>query len=126
MDLALLVTGIMVVLASVAIGVIAGVYLHKLHLLLTDAENRLRQLEADIAELKSKSAPRRHTHATTAGLEDALAIAIDALHEYEDSQRYTQARITQLKEVLGILRTGPDAYDEDRPAGKRQKRRFDD
>lgn len=59
----------------------------------------------------------RHTNPTAAGLEDALAISVDVLLEVEQELQYLEARIAQLQEVLQILRSGPYAYDQDRPAG---------
>lgn len=107
-----------ITLGAAALGC-AGIYVAvALWRCIRDTEKRLESLE--------KSALKRHTHATIAGLEDALAIAIDALREYEDSRRYTEARIKQLQDVLKILRSGPNSYDENRPGGERPKRRFEE
>lgn len=61
--------------------------------------------------------PKRHTHRTIGGLEDAKAVAIDLLF-------YAQAqyiRLQQLDEILDLVRKSPHSYDPDRPAGRRKE-----
>ena len=62
---------------------------------------------------------KRHTHRTAAGLEDALAVTLDLIREYENMEKFTLARLHQLEEILGEVRQGPYEYDPDRPAGER-------
>lgn len=90
---------------------------------LKNVELRMTVLEARLAELEN--GPKRHTHATTAGLEDALAVTIDVLQEYHLSRAYTEARLKQLNEILGMVRAGPQAYDAEQPSGllKRPKKK---
>ena len=61
----------------------------------------------------------RHTHRTAAGLEDALAVALDLVREYEQSEVYAKARLQKLMEIIKQVRTGPHNYDPERPAGDR-------
>jgi hypothetical protein len=71
-------------------------------------------------KLKKKAEPqKRHTHATSAGIEDALAVAIDIIHEYERTQEYVVSRIKKLMQILQEVRKGPHAYDQEKPAGLR-------
>jgi hypothetical protein len=87
-----------------------------------DLSGRIIELEKEVIELK-EAGPKRHTHSTLAGIEDALAIAIDVLNEYAESQRFAQVRMTQLQNVLKTVRSDPNGYDQDKPAGLRPERR---
>jgi len=68
---------------------------------------------------KRKSGKRRHTHRVIAGLEDALAVAIDIINEQARSLAYIEARARKLSEILKTVRANPQAYDPERPAGLR-------
>jgi hypothetical protein len=81
-------------------------------------------LRKELEDLKA-AGPKRHTHSTTAGLEDALAIAIDVITEYDASRKYTEARIGQLRGALAKLREGPNAYAIENSAGKRPAKKSD-
>jgi hypothetical protein len=107
------------------VGVFASYLIFQLKSIYKDTTRRLEETENRLTELEDKNKPKRHTHATSAGLEDAIAIAIDTLREYEESKLYTEARIKQLNEILKMIRVGPYNYDENRPSGKRPKRGFD-
>ncbi len=61
----------------------------------------------------------RHTHATAAALEDALAVAIDIINEQARAAVYIDARTRKLMEILKQARPGPNAYQPERPAGLR-------
>jgi len=63
--------------------------------------------------------PARHTHSTSAGLEDALAAAWDIIHEYESAMVYIEARTRNLVSILQQTREGPHSYDQERAAGLR-------
>jgi len=65
---------------------------------------------------------KRHTHATTAGLEDAIAVVTDMQFEIQMTLEYINARAAQLAEILEQIRSGPDKYDPDRPAGPKPVR----
>lgn len=61
----------------------------------------------------------RHSHRTAAALEDALAVAWDIIQEQERAINYTASRAEKLVAILQTARSGPHAYDPDRPAGLR-------
>lgn len=61
----------------------------------------------------------RHTHKTAAGLEDAMAVLLDALRYIFTNPKYAAKRIVKAIEILRITRRSPDAYDPERPAGPR-------
>jgi hypothetical protein len=56
---------------------------------------------------------KRHTHSTCAGLEDAMAIALDIIRENEIATQYTASRAKRLTDVLRVLRSSPHAYPVD-------------
>jgi len=64
------------------------------------------ELEKRVGDLE-KSAAKRHTHRTIAGLEDATALVIDLKIEAETME----ARLETLRRVLGKTREGPEAYE---------------
>lgn len=72
-----------------------------------------------------KNSNPRHTYSTLAGIEDALAIALDILNELKVTLEYLTARMMQLQDVLKTLRSGPNSYNQNRPSGRRPKRRID-
>lgn len=65
-----------------------------------------------------KQTPRRqkrHTHRTAAGLEDAVAVLMDIARDIEA----LSIRVSDALSILRSVRSGPHAYDPDRPAGLR-------
>lgn len=58
---------------------------------------------------------KRHTHRTAAGLEDAVAVLMDIARDLEA----LSIRISQALAILKSVRSGPHAYDPERPAGLR-------
>lgn len=77
---------------------------------------------ASVLELEAQLKRRRHTYATADGLEDALAVVIELLLRREAEEAYTQARLGQLQEILGMIRAGPLEYDAERPNGRARTR----
>lgn len=74
---------------------------------------RLEQLEA-----------KRLTHRTCAGIEDAIAVLVDESRYIDGAELELQAarsRMSKANEILKILREGPQAYDPDRAAGRRDR-----
>lgn len=101
----------LIILFAFMLGLV-GVYLvYRLVKQLRSTDDRLRELE--------KAGQKRHTHATIAGLEDALAVSLDIIRENESSKKYTDARLSQLNGILQELRSGPNNYDQNKPAGRR-------
>jgi hypothetical protein len=73
-------------------------------------------------ETADQNGSKRHTHRTSAGIEDAIAIALDYIGYADDLEMEATAvrqRTEKLQSVLMVLREGPHAYDPDKPAGKR-------
>jgi len=95
---------------NVALALIGGVLLGGL---VAYIRYELISLRKQLAELKAL--PKRHTYATSAGLEDALAVLID-IQFRRDAE---SARLAQALEILRQVRGGPQNYSQDRPAGHR-------
>jgi len=110
---------LLILLIGMLMGAVGGAMLERGRLLLAGVEQRLCAIEAAQAQAQE---PKRHTHATAAGLEDGIAIAIDLIREYQSNQEYASARLQQLTGVLRQVRQGPYAYDAERPAGAKPKK----
>lgn len=87
------------------------------------ADAKSAEIAAAVATAADARAPKRHTHQTAAGLEDALAVAVDVVLEYQSSQAYAEARLSQLQKILQTVRTGPHSYNQDNPSGNRPQKR---
>lgn len=94
-------------------GVLAGIYLERVRTRLRNLQEQIDLLESEIEGIKA----RRHTQSTTAGVEDALSVAIDIVMQDQAADQYRQARIGQLQKILQTTRQGPYAYPVDQPAG---------
>ena len=67
---------------------------------------------------------RRHTHSTTAGIEDALAVAYNVRRLAEESEFQARAQkeaSALIQSILGDMREGPYSYDPNRPSGDRSE-----
>lgn len=96
------------------LGMVIGVVLARLFGSLSALEKRVKELE----DCKTKRLP----YNTAAGVEDAQAVGIDLLMQAQEMQVQAQAlelRAKQQMEILGLVRQGPEAYDPERPAGRR-------
>ncbi len=83
-----------------------------LGLLLANLRHELQDIRRQVAEIKRPL--KRHPYATAIGLEDALAVFLDAgMHLRAD-----QARIEQGLNILRQVLEGPYSY-RDKPAGRR-------
>ena len=76
----------------------------------------LREMATRLEHLEDIVAKRRHTYPTADGLLDGLAVAIDVLLEEQAQSTYRQARIEQLRQILGEVGEGPLAYKAERAA----------
>jgi hypothetical protein len=88
------------------------------HLVFVKFSSLTRRIEA----LEQGVVRKAHTYSTAAGLEDALAVNLDLVrfaNELELEAETLKRRAVQQAEILKMVRQGPHAYDEDRPAGKR-------
>ncbi len=103
-------TGFIIAFVSALLGAgLGGLIVH--------IQARLRAIEKQVAEMQPPS-NKRHTYPTNAGLEDALAVLLD-IQFRRDAET---ARLNQAMDILRQVRSGPHAYDQDRPAGKRPER----
>lgn len=59
--------------------------------------------------------PIRHTHASLAAIEDAIAILWDVLDDAACSILRLQSKAKRALDIMKILRMGPHAYPLDRP-----------
>jgi hypothetical protein len=75
----------------------------------------MRTLYSKRKPLRSSGSPRRHTHRTAAGIEDALAVLLDTQQELE----ILRLRLDRALTILRDVRAGPHAYDPEKPAGLR-------
>jgi hypothetical protein len=69
-------------------------------------------------ELKATLDKRRHTYPTANGLEDATAVAIDIALNEQAQAEWREIRLNQLRRILGEVREGPLAYNDERPADR--------
>lgn len=76
----------------------------------------LRLVNRRLDELEAVLAKRRHTYATTNGIEDATAVAINIALEEQAQAEWRLIRLGQLRKILGEVREGPLAYDGEQPA----------
>jgi len=84
---------------------------------------RQQQLERQVAELKDIADRRRLPYPAQAGIEDAIAIALDIINEQEAVHAYTDTRINQLTERLRQVRSTPQSYDTNQPDKRKNETR---
>lgn len=109
-------TDIWIVALGVGLLVIGAGALAAAFYLLGRIHAGLMGLEARVSQLEQLR-PKDHTHRTKAGLEDAMAIAMDLLRDMDADK----ARLDMLWKTLQAVRSGPHAYDPDKPAGVRPR-----
>lgn len=98
-------------LAAFGLGVLATVVLGLPYFIALKS----RELKRANDELRDQIAKRRHTYPTAEGLEDAVAVVIELILRWEAEQEYGRARLGQLQDILGMIRSGPLEYDTERP-----------
>lgn len=84
---------------------------------------RVAALERKVKELEDCRS-RRLPYNTDAGIEDSLAVNMDlvrAANELEVKAQALRLRAGQQAEILKLVRQGPEAYDPEKPAGRRPK-----
>lgn len=102
------------VLLTLIIALLLGVIVFLINQLVKAKDRQIDQL---MAELDSLIERKRHTGATMAGLEDAMATLINIQYNREiDNHRLDIALNT-----LQMLRQGPYAYDPKRKSGEREE-----
>ena len=88
--------------------------------LIVTIQARLAAIERELAE--RRELPKRHTYATTAGLEDLTAVLLDIKlrRAAENTRRQAEdIRLDQALDIARLVRQGPKEYPIDRPAGPR-------
>jgi hypothetical protein len=76
---------------------------------------RQEQLEKKVAELDEIVKRRRLPYPAQAGLEDAIAIAIGMLDDYQVQRAQDETRLGQLADRLRKVRSDPQGYDTRQP-----------
>ena len=64
-------------------------------------------------KLQNDKEPKRNTHSTNAGLEDAIALVWEILDEATRFMLYVTSKAKRLGVILKILRSSPHAYKKD-------------
>lgn len=72
-------------------------------------------LEKQISELSQIANRRKLPYPAQAGLEDAISIVIDVLHQHQAERAYEDAREKQLYDILRQVRSDPQGYDINQP-----------
>jgi alpha-N-acetylglucosamine transferase len=80
---------------------------------------QLTRMQRRIEALENTISNGRHTHSTTACLEDSLAVATDIILREVAQREETLARLQQLVKILQAGRTDPYSYDRGASAGPR-------
>lgn len=76
-------------------------------------QSQIAELSTQVANLSERLNGRHLSNRAIAGVEDATAIAIDLVFTTQE----LEARLGNLRTVLGILRNTPEKYDSDRQSG---------
>lgn len=83
---------------------------------LAEQSEKLSAQAKRLDELEQSAKKSRNPYLTNAGIEDAIAVALDV----EQTAHYLDTRNRVLQSILRKIRTDPSGYDEDRPNGKKQ------
>lgn len=114
MDMTILTAAIVFGLVCILVGAWMGWVISRACQIANSLEIRVKTLE--------DAGARRLTHSQAAGLEDAMAVLIDANRHVEQLRVEADAMDRRLEKELKILQTlreGPHAYDVNTPAGRR-------
>ena len=63
-----------------------------------------------LEKLEDEHKPKRHTHPTAKGIEDATAVLIDLVMREEMNAEFRHSRLEAARKILGKVREGPHAY----------------
>ncbi len=102
--------GALMLAIGLVLGIVITAIFHQVRRQLTkqaDLERRVTELE----DCQKKRLP----YATAAGVEDAIAVSLDVVRQFQEGK----LRAEQMLEILRLVRGGPEGYDPERPAGKR-------
>jgi hypothetical protein len=112
-----------IVAIILAVALVAGAFLGWQGRKLFD---RIEGLEKKIEELSAIAGRRKLPYPAQAGLEDAIAIAIELLDQHQAQRAYDETRIGQLAERLRQVRSDPQHYDANQPDRATRRRRHED
>lgn len=105
-------------LIGLVTGALAALIYSKIKSSLNGQEEAIREIKKRLDE-EPKS--RRRTYNDIALFEDATALSLDTISDMLASQKYTEARLIQMLNLLREGRESPHAYDIDRVAGPKPK-----
>lgn len=83
-----------------------------------EMQAQVAELTAQVANLSERLNGRHLSNRAIAGVEDATAILIDL----EVENQIVNARLSNLRDVLSVLRNKPHEYNPDRPSGHKAQR----
>jgi hypothetical protein len=83
-----------------------------------EMQAQVAELTAQVANLSERLNGRHLSNRAIAGVEDATAILIDL----EVENQIVNARLSNLRDVLSVLRNKPHEYNSDRPSGHKAQR----
>lgn len=93
---------------------------------LNEREIELAQMKAQLEEMKSCARRKHNPYQTNAGLEDAIAVLMDAKEAkevadlfYKQKATYLDVRLESAMSALRKIRQDPSSYDMEAPNGKR-------
>jgi hypothetical protein len=129
-----------VVAVSIAIAFLAGLFIGKIFLQITqhyrsmktevatlhgmviDLNTSKNQLEGRIGELEAENERQRHTQSTQAAYHDALSVLMDIALNDQIEEEYRKSRMRTVEKILKTGVLGPYAYPVDPPAGDRPEK----
>lgn len=113
----LLILTLILLLAAVITAFFLGRWIERNRIERQDLQRQVNELRLQVENLSERLNGRHLSNRAIAGVEDATAIAVDLVFEVQAME----ARLGNLRQVLGILRNTPEKYDPDRPCGRREK-----
>jgi hypothetical protein len=114
----LLIILLILLIAATIVAFFLGRWVESNKLQRQDMQRQLNEMQAQVENLGERLNGRHLSNRAVAGIEDATAIAIDLVFEVQTME----ARLGNLRQVLGILRNQPEKYDPEREAGKRMEK----
>lgn len=99
-------------IAGLSFALLAGVYLGWQGRKIVEQQRRL---EKTIEELNEIVKRRRLPYPAAAGLEDAIAIAIELIDQHQAEMALEGTRLNQLWDRLRQVRSNPQGYDVNQP-----------
>jgi gas vesicle protein len=111
---------LLVFLVGLLIGGVGVGFYSRLKITLHNQAESIREIKK---RLDDEPKTRRRTYNDIALFEDATAISLDTIADMLNSQKYAEARLVQMLNLLREGRESPHAYDIERVAGPKPKNR---